>query len=276
MFTRAVLGSSPGRPSPARARLAWAAAAVLATVALLGPGTAGALADKPDQGGSATTSSASTSSSSPFYWQGNGYPSGTCSPTTTGTMLWIWTGDNPTSLTINGQLQTSGSWVQQGNGSWHFTATIVPGVNYPPLLGTTYVDYTVSAGVLTLSGCNEGTVTSTTTEGSSSTTSEGSRSTTTTSTPHTVITTSSTPSTSVSTSSSTSSSATAVVSAITGGPTSTGEVKGVTGKPSLPPTTTAGNDTQGGGAPMSLILLLLAGALVSLTAVAPVTRRVRR
>ena len=28
-------------------------------------------------------------------WQGNGYPSASCQPGTTGTMLWVWTGGTP-------------------------------------------------------------------------------------------------------------------------------------------------------------------------------------
>ena len=39
-------------------------------------------------------------------WQGNGYPSASCKADTTGTALWIWTGDSPTALTINGQVQS--------------------------------------------------------------------------------------------------------------------------------------------------------------------------
>ena len=90
-----------------------------------------------------------------YDWQGQGWPNATCG-TTEGslpsTMLWIWTGDSPTSLTINGELQ-SGSWVQQGAGSFHFT-TNVDGTNYPPV--TASITYSGNAGTLTLSGCDEG------------------------------------------------------------------------------------------------------------------------
>jgi len=87
-------------------------------------------------------------------WQGNGFPSATCTATTTGTMLWIWTGDDPTSLTINGHTYTG--WQQQGNGSWHLTLDITAD-NYPPVQGPdTFVTFTGDAGTLTLSGCNEG------------------------------------------------------------------------------------------------------------------------
>jgi hypothetical protein len=90
---------------------------------------------------------------STYTWLGNGYPNESCSESST-TMLWIWTGDSPTSLTINGELQ-SGSWVQMGGGSWHFT-TNVDATNYPPTTGSTSITYSGSAGTLTLSGCDEG------------------------------------------------------------------------------------------------------------------------
>jgi hypothetical protein len=86
-------------------------------------------------------------------WGGQGFPNASCSGDSS-TMLWIWTGDSPTSLTINGSVQ-SGSWAQQGNGggSYHFTVAI-DGNNYPPT--TASVEYTGDAGTLTLSGCDEG------------------------------------------------------------------------------------------------------------------------
>ena len=97
-----------------------------------------------------------TTLASDSQWQGNGYPSETCQADTTGTMLWVWTGDDPTSLTINGTTYTG--WEQQGNGAWHLTLDIVPGTNYPPEEGSgTFVTYTGEAGTLTLSHCDEGT-----------------------------------------------------------------------------------------------------------------------
>ena len=88
-------------------------------------------------------------------WQGNGYPSATCQADTTGTMLWVWTGDSPTSLTINGTTYTG--WEQQGGGAWHITLDIVPGTNYPPVEGSgTFVTFTGNAGTLTLSHCDAG------------------------------------------------------------------------------------------------------------------------
>jgi hypothetical protein len=88
-------------------------------------------------------------------WQGNGFPSDTCKADTTGTMLWIWTGGEPTSLTINGTTYTG--WEEQGNGAWHLTLDIVPGTNYPPEVGSgTFVTYTGVAGTLTLSHCDGG------------------------------------------------------------------------------------------------------------------------
>jgi len=92
-----------------------------------------------------------------FQWGGNGFPNASCPAGTTGTMLWIFNDNGsavPTSLTINGELQ-SGTWTQSGNGSYRFVATI-DAVNFPPV--TASVTYTGTLGsntVLTLSGCNE-------------------------------------------------------------------------------------------------------------------------
>ena len=99
-----------------------------------------------------------------FNWGGQGFPNASCPTSGTGaivpgdTMLWIFNDNGsavPTSLTINGELQTIGSWQQQGNGAYHFTAT-VDTLNFPPV--TASVTYTGTLGsntVLTLSGCNE-------------------------------------------------------------------------------------------------------------------------
>jgi len=111
-------------------RLSLLVAAGIATAALIAPSSAFAATGE---------------------WQGNGYPSASCQATTTGTMLWVWTGDSPTALTINGTEYTG--WVQQGGGAWHLTLTITAS-NYPPV--TASVTYTGDAGTLTLSGCNEG------------------------------------------------------------------------------------------------------------------------
>jgi hypothetical protein len=93
-------------------------------------------------------------------WGGNGYPQQSCTENSE-TALWVWTGDNPTSLTINGNVQ-SGSWVKQGGGSsaYHFEVTLGAG-NFPPV--TASVEFTGDAGTLTLSHC-DGTVTTTTEE----------------------------------------------------------------------------------------------------------------
>ena len=99
--------------------------------------------------GLAGMSTAATAST--YEWQGNGYPNASCDAEST-TALWIWTGDTPLSLTINGHEQT-GSWTQMGNGSWHWTVTI-DGGNFPPT--TASITYTGEAGTLTLSGCDEG------------------------------------------------------------------------------------------------------------------------
>ncbi len=88
---------------------------------------------------------------STYDWEGNGYPNASCDAGGS-TALWIWTGDNPSSLTINDHEQT-GSWTQMGNGSWHWTITI-DGHNFPPT--TASITYTGAAGTLVLSGCDEG------------------------------------------------------------------------------------------------------------------------
>ncbi len=88
---------------------------------------------------------------STYDWEGNGYPNASCDAGSS-TALWIWTGDNPSSLTINDHEQT-GSWTQMGNGSWHWTITI-DGHNFQPT--TASITYTGAAGTLVLSGCDEG------------------------------------------------------------------------------------------------------------------------
>ena len=71
----------------------------------------------------------------------------------------------------------------------------------------------------------------------------------------------------------TSSGTTAVVSGITGGPTTSVGVEALTGL--LPPTST-GSDGHDGAAGVSLVLLLLAGALLTVSAAWPVSARMRR
>jgi hypothetical protein len=105
-----------------------------------------------------TGSMAHATSGGTFTWQGNGFPNPTCDASTAQSMLWIFNDNGsavPTSLTINGELQ-SGSWVQKGNGTYQFTAT-VDAVNFPPTSASaTYTGNLGSSTVLTLSGCNEG------------------------------------------------------------------------------------------------------------------------
>src|SRR6478735_9004229 len=105
-----------------------------------------------------TLTFAGTAFATSHPWTGNGYPNETCTGDQT-TALWVWTGDSPTSLTINGNVQ-SGTWTHNGNGSWHFTVTLGAG-NWPP--SSASVEYTGGSGVLTLSHCDGGTVTTTTT-----------------------------------------------------------------------------------------------------------------
>jgi hypothetical protein len=101
-------------------------------------------------------SSAFATAESSFDWQkdgnGQGWPNATCTDSSA-SMLWVWTGENPTSLTINGNVQ-AGSWVEMndnGKAAWHFTTAITAN-NYPPT--TASVTYTGEAGVLTLSHCD--------------------------------------------------------------------------------------------------------------------------
>jgi hypothetical protein len=113
-----------------------------------------------------TLTFAGTALATDHPWAGNGYPQQSCNGSPE-TALWVWTGDSPTSLTINGNVQ-SGSWSQNGQGSWHFTVTLGAG-NFPPTSAS--VEYTGGSGVLTLSHC-DGTVTTTTTSEVTTTTSE--------------------------------------------------------------------------------------------------------
>ena len=89
-------------------------------------------------------------------WAGNGYPNETCNSGSE-TALWIWTGDNPGALTINGNVQ-SGTWEHKGNGSWHLELTLGAG-NYPPTSAS--LEYTGDSGTLTLSHCDGETTTTT-------------------------------------------------------------------------------------------------------------------
>ena len=93
-----------------------------------------------------------TAAAADYDWKGNGYPSNSCTADTTGVAQWVWTGDSPTALTVNGDAQ-SGSWAQSGGGSWKFFMTIGAS-NWPPTSAS--VTYTGDSGVLTISGCNEG------------------------------------------------------------------------------------------------------------------------
>jgi hypothetical protein len=113
-----------------------------------------------------TLTFAGTAFATSHPWTGNGYPNETCTGDQT-TALWVWTGDSPTSLTINGNVQ-SGTWTHNGNGSWHFTVTLGAG-NWPP--SSASVEYTGGSGVLTLSHCDGGTVTTTTTSDETTTSS---------------------------------------------------------------------------------------------------------
>jgi hypothetical protein len=112
-----------------------------------------------------TLTFAGTALASTFPWGGNGYPNAKCDDNSS-VMQWVWTGDSPTSLTINGQVQ-SGSWAQKGGGAWQFQADI-NGTNYPPTSAS--IEYSGDDGTLTLSGCDEHETTTTTTEETTSST----------------------------------------------------------------------------------------------------------
>ena len=156
MDTTLPRGGTKGRTT--RRTLGWLGAGLIAAVALLGPGAAGVRADPPTV----------TSSSTTQPWGGQGYPNPTCSGTSN-TMLWIWTGDNPTDLVINGQDQGNG-WVKQGGGSssWHF-AVAINSTNYPPTTTDTYVTYSGASGGLQLSHCDGSSTTTTTSQCQNST-----------------------------------------------------------------------------------------------------------
>ncbi len=181
-------------------------------------------------------------------WNGNGYPSQSCTPTTTGTMLWIFNnGGTPTNLTINGELQT-GSWVNEGNGSFHFTATI-DGTNYPPT--SAVAAYTGDNGQLVLSGCNEGTTTTSSTTTSSSTTSSST------------------------TSSSTTSSSTTTTTTTAGSFTSA--QSGATAVPTEPNTATVGGSNSSGPSDSTWLFVAALGILVaSLVILTPARAKTRR
>ena len=104
-------------------------------------------------------------------WAGNGYPiKENCDDAAAGTTVWIWTGDSPTALTVNGVAQP-GTWDQAGpNGSWKF---VTDWLGSEPDHDTTFVTFTGDDGVLTIThGCAPETTTTTTEETTSSTTTE--------------------------------------------------------------------------------------------------------
>jgi hypothetical protein len=180
-------------------------------------------------------------------WQGNGYPSDSCTPTTTGTMLWIFNnGGTPTDLTINGHLQ-SGSWEQEGNSStFHFTTTI-DATNYPPT--SAFANHTGDAGQLVLSGCNEGS-SSSSSSSTSFTSSESGSSTTESST----------------TESSTTSSSTSF----------TGSESGETSVPSQPNTATVGDSNSGPSNGAWLLVAALGALIGSVVVLTPARAKNRR
>ena len=63
-----------------------------------------------------------------------------CNDAAPGTTVWIWTGDSPTALTVDGVAQ-AGSWEQAGGGSssWKFVS---PWFDTEPDHATTFVTFT--------------------------------------------------------------------------------------------------------------------------------------
>jgi len=183
-------------------------------------------------------------------WGGNGFPSDTCARDgSPATMLWIWTGGTPTSLTINGVVQ-SGSWVQEGNGSWHFTVT-VDGSNYPPTSAS--VDYSGDSGVLTLSHC-EGAAPSGTGAGSTDTPAPSGTGAGSTDTP--------------------APSGTGAGSTDTPAPSGTGA--GDTNQPTQPPTDTLGSNGSGPSDGAWLLVVGLGVLLASVVVLTPARAKSRR
>jgi hypothetical protein len=176
-------------------------------------------------------------------WNGQGYPSDSCTPTTTGTMLWIFNnGGTPTDLTINGHLQ-SGTWDAKGGGSFHFTVTIDAN-NYPPTSAS--ANYTGDNGQLVLSGCNESTSSSSSSSSSTSFTSSESGSST--------------------TESSTTSSSTSF----------TGSESGETSVPSQPNTATVGDSNSGPSNGAWLLVAALGALIGSVVVLTPARAKNRR
>ena len=199
-----------------------------------------------------------------FTWGHNGYPNATCTGSQT-SMLWVWTGDSPTGLTINGEAQT-GTWSQNGNGGWHFELAI-SGTNFPPTSAS--VEFTGDAGVLTLSHC-DGTVTTTTSESTTTTDVTTTSNETTTSDETTTTQTTTTQTGSINTqcvNCSTTTSSDTTSSETTPG----GSVEELT----PPSTDTIGAPTSGSTVSTSL-LLVLAGALATALVVIPAAARKRR
>ena len=192
-----------------------------------------------------------------FTWGHNGYPNATCTGSQS-SMLWVWTGDSPTGLTINGEAQT-GTWIQNGNGGWHFELAI-SGTNFPPTSAS--VEFTGDAGVLTLSHC-DGTVTTTTSE-STTTSNETTTSDETTTTQTTTTQTGSINTQCVNCSTTTSDTTSSET-------TPGGSVEELT----PPSTDTIGAPTSGSTVSTSL-LLVLAGALATALVVIPAAARKRR
>ena len=115
-------------------KLGWAAVASMLAIAMIGPGVGVVLGAT--QG-----------------WGGNGWPvKSACDETPAGTTVWIWTGDSPTALTVNG-VAHAGSWVQAGGGSSSYKFTS-PWFATEPDHATTFVTFTGDAGTLTIThGC---------------------------------------------------------------------------------------------------------------------------
>ena len=208
-----------------------------------------------------------------FTWGGNGYPNATCDENSS-VMQWVWTGDSPTSLTINGQVQ-SGSWAQKGGGAWQFQADI-NGTNYPPTSAS--IDYTGDDGTLTLSGCDEHTTTTTTTTTTTApeTSSTTTTTTTTTTTSSVSIETQCTNCSDTSTTTSSTTNTNSINTLVTTSDTTANDTPDGSVEELTPPSTdTIGAATSSSSVSTSL-LLVLAGVLATALVVIPAAARKRR
>jgi hypothetical protein len=213
-------------------------------------------------------------------WAGNGWPvKSACDETPAGTTVWIWTGDNPTALTVNGVAQ-AGSWDQAGGGnsSWKF---VTGWFADEPDHDTTFVTYTGDSGTLTIThGCApETTPTPTPTpEASPTPTPEASPTPTPDASPTPTPEASPTPTPeSTPTPTPTPTPGTTPTPTPDPSPTPEDSVGGATSTPTLPPTDTLGGQGSApGSSTPAVLLVVLAGIVASALVLTPSRSRRRR